>query len=294
MNLTQLKYFNAVCTHHTVSEAAETLHISQPSLSFAIKELEGEFGVELFKRRYRGMVLTRAGEALFKMSSDLLARAAEIENTMRDMGNDRKTLRLGIPPMIGSLIIPGIIKGFSQSYPEIQLDITEGGKTELLQKLAEDGLDMLFLPHNRPVEEGYISQQVARYEIVCCVSGDNPIAEKKSVSPKDLDGTPVVLFTNSFFQTGEIKRWFEAGNVTPDILMQTGQLSTVLSLVKSNAAVGFMFRQLIDSNPELVGVATDEPIYADVSLVSKSYGYKTDGMKKFGRFINESSGWVQI
>ena len=61
MNLMQLKYFNAICTFGTVSGAAEYLHIAQPSLSNAIKELEGEFGVLLFSRRHRGMVLTPAG-----------------------------------------------------------------------------------------------------------------------------------------------------------------------------------------------------------------------------------------
>jgi len=59
MNLNQLKYFSAVCTYQTISDAAAYLHISQPSLSSAIKELEKEFGVVLFRRHHRGMVLLR-------------------------------------------------------------------------------------------------------------------------------------------------------------------------------------------------------------------------------------------
>ena len=61
MNLIQLKYFHAVCQFQTVSEAAEYLYISQPSLSNAIKELENEFGVALFRRHHRGMTLTEEG-----------------------------------------------------------------------------------------------------------------------------------------------------------------------------------------------------------------------------------------
>ena len=64
MNINQLKYFDAVCTFQSVSLAAEYLHISQPSLSSAIKELENEFGILLFKRHHRGMVLTPEGETL--------------------------------------------------------------------------------------------------------------------------------------------------------------------------------------------------------------------------------------
>ena len=66
VNLVQLKYFQAVCSYRTVSNAAEYLHISQPSLSCAIKELESEFGVLLFRRHHRGMKLTSEGEVLYK------------------------------------------------------------------------------------------------------------------------------------------------------------------------------------------------------------------------------------
>lgn len=285
MNLTQLKYFQAVANYSTVSEAAEVLHISQPSLSIAIKELEREFGAELFKRQYRGMVLTSAGETLLKMSADILSRAEHVEKVMKDMGNGRKTLRLGVPPMIGSLILPELYRGFHVEYPEVLLDITEGGREELMEKLSGDYIDMAFMPHSRPVEGDYVSEPVSGYEIVCCVSEDNPLAKKRTVTPSELEGLPVVLFKNSYFQTGEIKKWFEAGNVKPDILLQTGQLSTVLSLVRSNVAAGFMFRQLIDSNPDLVALPAKYPIYASVSLVWKRNGYFTDSMKKFLRYI---------
>ena len=64
MNLNQLKYFYAVCEHGSLSDAAEYLYISQPSLSASIKALEKEFGVTLFSRRHQGMELTKEGKEL--------------------------------------------------------------------------------------------------------------------------------------------------------------------------------------------------------------------------------------
>ena len=90
MNITQLKYFHAVATYHTVSLAAQHLYISQPSLSNAIKELEREFSVTLFYRRYNGMFLTPAGTKLYNFVTDLLTRYDEVEHLMRAMGKDRK------------------------------------------------------------------------------------------------------------------------------------------------------------------------------------------------------------
>ena len=110
MNLTQLKYFKAVCIYKTVSAAAEYLHISQPSLSNAIKEMEKEFGVSLFSRCHRGMVLTAEGKILFKMCDDVLERAEEMEKVMNDLGTERKRLREYIKKHVCVFFLLGNIK----------------------------------------------------------------------------------------------------------------------------------------------------------------------------------------
>lgn len=288
MNLVQLKYFQAVCSYRTVSNAAEYLHISQPSLSCAIKELESEFGVLLFRRHHRGMKLTSEGEVLYKMSGDLISRAEQVETVMKDLGRERKTLRLGVPPMIGSLILPRIYSEFLPKYSDMQLDIIEGGRRELLSKLNEDYADMILLPHNCTVEDNLYMKRVTGFEIACCVSKDSPIASKELIQPSDLADMPLVLFKNSFFQTEEIKKWFDQAHITPNILMQTEQLSTVHTLISNGIAAGFMFRELTESHPNLVSVPTNKPISVDISLVWKKDAYFSGSMKKFGEYIENN------
>lgn len=290
MNLVQLKYFQAVCTFGTVSAAAEYLFISQPSLSSAIKELENEFGVALFKRQHRGMTLTAEGEQLLRMSGELLGRADEIKNIMNDLGKERKLLRLGIPPMIGSLILPAVYRSFAPKYPEIRLEITEGGRRELLEKLSGNILDMAILPHTASNIGGeFESLKLAELETVLCVSKDSPLAKLKRVSATELVNEVLVLFKNSFFQTEEIKRWFAESGVKPNVLLQTEQLSTVLSIVSSGIAGGFMFRQLIDGKPEFAAISTETPMYVNVSLVWKKDAYFFSCMKKFRDFIENNN-----
>ena len=166
MNLTQLKYFQAVCVYQTVSAAAAYLHISQPTLSSAIKELESEFGLTLFRRQHSGMVLTEAGELLRNMSKELLVRADQIEKVMHGLGTENKKLRLGVPPMIGYLLMPSIYSGFLKAYPDFQLEITEGGRQDLLKMLSDDFLDIVFLPHNRPLSSKLEMQGVLQLFLV--------------------------------------------------------------------------------------------------------------------------------
>ena len=292
MNLMQLKYFMAICQHGTVSDAAEYLHIAQPSLSAAIKELEGEFGVTLFKRHHRGMQLTEEGECLQGMAKDLLEKAERIENVMKDMGMARKKLRLGVPPMISSLILPCVYRDFLKDNPDLNLEVIEGGRHELLKKLDEDSLDMVFLPHNQSFGNKLSVIKAAKLEITCCTSKEAPLTFKDGMTPEELKDIPIVLFEDGFFQAQEIKRWFSASGVTPNILFQTGQLSTMLSAISNKIAIGFMFRDIIEKNTELKAVSLAEPLYIDVSLVWRKDAYSFSGMRKFREYMHDSNPFM--
>ena len=287
MNLNQLKYFYTVCTDGSLSAAAERLYISQPSLSSSIKSLEKEFGVSLFNRRYKGMELTTEGKRLFEMCKDILSRTEQLEDIMKDLGNERNKLRLGVPPMIGSIILPYIYRDFCRLHPDITLEIIEDGRSSLLDKLSENYLDMIFLLHNNSLDEKFSSTKIARLEIVCCASKDNVIAKYKSVTPHLLKNTPLVLFENSFFQTEEIKKWFAYENITPNIILQTKQLSTMLTMISSNVAAGFTFRELTETNEDFIAIPTKNPMYADASLVWKKDSYYFSCMDKFRKYVDD-------
>jgi len=287
MNLNQLKYFYTVCTDGSLSAAAEHLYISQPSLSSSIKSLEKEFGVSLFNRRYKGMELTTEGKRLFEMCKDILSRTEQLEDIMKDLGNERNKLRLGVPPMIGSIILPYIYRDFCRLHPDITLEIIEDGRSSLLDKLSENYLDMIFLLHNNSLDEKFSSTKIARLEIVCCASKDNVIAKYKSVTPHLLKNTPLVLFENSFFQTEEIKKWFACEKITPNIILQTKQLSTMLTMISSNVAAGFTFRELTETNKDFIAFPTENPMYADASLVWKKDSYYFSCMDKFRKYVDD-------
>lgn len=289
MNLNQLKYFYTVCIQGSLSSASECLYISQPSLSSSIKSLEEEFGVSLFNRRYKGMELTTEGKRLFEMCKDILSRTEQLKDIMKDLGNERNKLRLGVPPMIGSIILPYIYRDFCDLHPNITLEIIEDGRNSLLDKLSENYLDMIFLLHNNSLDEKFATTKVANLEIVCCASKDNVITEHKSVTPQLLKNTPLVLFENSFFQTDEIKKWFAYEKITPNIVLQTKQLSTMLTMILNNVAAGFTFRELTKTNEAFIAIPTKNPMYVDASLVWKKDSYYFSCMEKFRKYVDDKN-----
>lgn len=284
MNLLKLKYFIAICEEKSVCSAAERLHISQPSLSCTIKELEKEYGVQLFKRQHKGMLLTAEGEELLKLSKNLIAHADSVDRIMHELGDGRKVLRLGVPPMIGSIILPKIYGEYLSEKEKVKFDITEAGREELLKLLNEDRIDAAFLPHVDAIDVDYKALKVAQFEIVCCKKGKEPFLKSKSVSPKDLKGKPIILFNDDFFQTMQIKKWFQAAGITPNVIMQTQQLSTLENMISSGKAIGFMFKKLCKKSG-VQSVSLDKPMNVSVSLVWKNNKSTFKSMQNFLHYL---------
>ena len=96
------------------------------------------------------------------------------------------------------------------------------------------------------------------------------------------------MFKDSFFQTKQIKSWFNSAGVTPLVLLQTDQLSTIQSLVASDMAVGFMFKELIKTDSNYSFIPTKSPICAEISLVWKKEAYLLKTMQKLKEYIDKS------
>ena len=285
MTLDQLRYFQAACKYDGVSRAAEILNLSQPSVSNAIANLEKEFGVELFIRQRKRLLLTEEGRAMFDMAENLLLQADDITRTMRELGSNNKVLRLGIPPMIGSLVLPILYGEHFRLYPQLKVRIVEDDSSGLKRLLAENQIDMAFLPHTHPFGGDLCAQSLTELQNVCCVHKEHRFASRKSICLEELQEEPLVLFKNSFFQTERIMTQFNKLSITPNILLDTAQLPIVQNMIASGVAIGFMFEFLTKTMPDLVGIPLDPPMTTLVSLVWKKSSYISSGMKNLVEFI---------
>lgn len=274
MTLTQLKYFQAACRLGNITLAARQLHVSQPSVSLAIKGLEDEFGLALLERSGRSFSLTAEGAAFLEQAESLLLHAEEFQRSMGEMSASHRTVRLGIPPMIGMLLLPCILADEQVSSKALQLTVTETGGNELLEQLKDHRIDMAFLPHVQPIDGRFRTLRVLDLETVCCVPEGHPLAGYPSVSAADLEGQPLALmFRDGAFHTETILERFRWEGVTPNILIQTGQFSIVQKLVTQGHAAGFLFRPIAESIPGTAAISLSPPLTVKVSLVWNKDSY---------------------
>ncbi len=290
MTLLQLRYFQAACKFSGITKAAESLHISQPSVSSAIKELENEFGLTLFYRqnKYKGMSLTLEGKQFLELVSSFLAQADNITQIMNDLGQRRNLVRLGIPPMIGSIFFPRIYRGFCRQYPEISISTQETGSKSLLDCLISNTLDVAFIPHNDPFPAEYQSIDVTQIETVYCVPKGHRFSERTSVTIQDINDEPLVMFKNSFYQNEVISQRFRQCGIKPNVLHYSDQLSTIREFIVSSTATGFMFYPIAKTIQEMTSIPLDPHIPIQISLVWLKNRYIYNDTIRFIDFIRRT------
>jgi DNA-binding transcriptional LysR family regulator len=142
--LRQLAYFVAAGEAGSITLASDRVHISQPSISAAITQLEQEFGVQLFVRHHaQGLSLTPAGDRLLIAARDLLRAADDLGDLARDIaGGIAGPLRVGAFRTLSALILPELVAGFTRANPRVALTMVEDDEAELAARLRRGEIDL--------------------------------------------------------------------------------------------------------------------------------------------------------
>ncbi|MBR2615202.1 MAG: LysR family transcriptional regulator [Clostridia bacterium] len=267
MTLQQLSYFLSACRHGSISAAAKEFGVSQPAVSDAIKKLEAEFDTALISRYWEGILLTEDGTRLCKMAESLVLEAESVKKAMLSHSEKRLILRLGVPPMVASVLYPGLYARFAALHPEVEVITREMGRSDLIAALDDGLLDLVFLPHTDPFGSEYVAFPVADFETVCCTAASHPLSQKKSLTPEDLRDVPLVLFSKGFYHTERIDAFFASAGLRPRVMHTSSQLSTVEEFAARGLAAGFLFLPLVQKNPDLVPISLSPPMVTHISLV---------------------------
>ena len=187
MTLSQLRYFVEVCRWgNNITRAGEELHISQPSISNAIKDLEQEFGVLLFKRANGRLHITADGERFLLKAHELLQKADEMALTMWGAGN--RKLVIGLTPMIGAFIFPGLCQGFLALYPDTEFEVHEHGAIETHELLRRKEIDVALNINAAADTTSFHAKHMMLSQYCLCVHRNHPMAGRPSVTVEELTG----------------------------------------------------------------------------------------------------------
>ena len=193
MTLTELRYIVALAQEQHFGRAAERCHVSQPTLSIAVKKLEEELSAVLFERGKQGVQATPLGERIVAMAGLMLDQAAAIKDVAdSDKDQLQGPLALGTLPTIGPYLLPQFIPLLQQSAPQLSLYIEEGNETSLTLKLRNGDLDAILVtePFSEP---DVVTQSLFDEPFVLLLPADHKLAGKTLIAAADLDPGEMLL-----------------------------------------------------------------------------------------------------
>lgn len=244
MELRQLRQFVAVAEELHFGRAAARLHMTQPPLTIAIRQLESLLGVPLFLRTRRSVRLTAAGEALLPRARRLLAEAEALAPLARAAAQGALgRLRLGFVSTIGFGPLPGWLKSFREANLGVELALQEATLDVQLQAFAAGTLDAGFVLHAPgAVPLGFEALSVLREPLVLALARDHPLARRPRLALREVLGEPLVIFpreiTPSLYDA--VLSLYSARRIAPRIAQEAIQMQTIVNLVSAGMGVAWV------------------------------------------------------
>ncbi|GEK28662.1 LysR family transcriptional regulator [Furfurilactobacillus siliginis] len=269
MNTRDLEYFVAVAKRQNFSAVATQFHVSQPTITVAIKRLETTFGDELVQRdRTHALAkLTRAGEILAARADIILQNLSLAEKEIVQARTE--TIRFGLPPVIGTVYFPKLAGRLLQDHLLDRLQTREAGSGQLLKELEAGEIDVALLGSLRPLQNNTLTSiELTQQAFRIIVSKRHPLATAKQISFATLATEKFVTLTDDFIHPTALKAYADAAGFTPKVIYRSPDINLIKELVANELAVGLLVEDAITDHDDVVPLVISDALdlHVNVSL----------------------------
>jgi LysR family hydrogen peroxide-inducible transcriptional activator len=268
MTLTELRYIVTLSQERHFGRAAEKCFVSQPTLSVAVKKLEGELNVTLFERSKSSVTPTPMGEKIIEQAQKVLAEARTIEELAESGKNQLTTpLRVGAIFTIGPYLFPHLVPQIHQQAPDMSLFIEESYTAVLRRQLRDGELDAIIvaLPFNEP---DVITRPLYDESFVVVMPKEHELSKLTHIKPEMLPGQSLLLLGEGHCFRDQViemcpalsnQKGNQVGSVTQGSSLETLKYMVATGLgitVLPKSAVGNLDSSLITTRPFVSPVPT--------------------------------------
>ena len=208
MELRVLKYFLAIAREENFTKAAQQLHVTQPTLSRQIAQLEEELGATLFVRSNHNIILTEDGLILKRRAQEILSLADKIKRDFLHKDKDLEGIILiGSGEFLSTRCLTDCIAEFRKKHPLVRYEFYSGNAGNIRDHIERGLLDMGLMSEPIDIRKYEFISMPVKEEWGAFVREDSPLIDKEFVSPQDLVGIPLILPLSDFAESN-IGKWF--------------------------------------------------------------------------------------
>lgn len=266
-----------------ISHTSERLYVSQPALTYRLKNLEKEFGTTLFFKVKGGIEFTSEGAYLAQYAEEMINHLQKTKDYMSNLqGEVRGTLRLGVSSNFAQYKLPKILKKYSIQYPNVQFNVNTGWSTDIMKQLDSSKVQLGILRGNH---DWYGKKQLLHKEKLCLISSEEVDIEK-------IQDLPFINYKTDSSLDSLIKGWWhDRYSRPPFATMETDRQETCKEMVKNGLGIAIVPEICLEPSDNLYNY---ELFYRNGDLVERNTWimYNEDSLrlstvKNFIKFLNE-------
>ena len=240
MDIRNIRAFVRVAELKSFSKAAAELDYVQSTVTMQVRQLEQELGYPLFDRIGKRVSLTAMGAEFLTCAYEILHAVGKAESLGREMGNAGGVLRVGVLESLLFGAMQDLLPGFRSSYPQVELQLKMGQTTELLQKLKENELDMVYLSAGLNTDPDLRCCYRRQENLVFLAGPSHPLASKEHVSVSELMEYDFVVTERSGICYGRLRELAARHNAMLHDPVEVDSTAVIARLVRSGMGLAFL------------------------------------------------------
>ncbi|MBS1209478.1 MAG: LysR family transcriptional regulator [Proteobacteria bacterium] len=268
----RLQVFHAVAKLGSFTRAAETLYMTQPAVTFQIKQLEEQFNTRLLDRGHGRVTLTPAGDIVFAYADRILGLSDEMETRIAELTDELTgVLTIGTSQTIAGYWLPTLLDKFLKKHPRVIPRVFVANSENIENRVAAHELDV-GLVEKQSVDPTLECSLVCQDELLVIVAQGHELSASTSLKATELQGYPFVDRDPGAAIRALAEAFFRNQGVPPETLhrrAELGSLPSILHLVKQGLGFAIIAKAALNdyNNRGLVGISLDPPLYSSLNVL---------------------------
>jgi len=289
----RLQVFHTVARLLSFTKAAESLHMTQPAVTFQVRQLEEYFNTRLFDRTHNRISLTEAGSRVYEYADKIFVLYAEMENSVREMtGEISGALTIGASTTIAEYMLPALLGDFKAKYPDVGIHLKVSNTDGIVNMVENNTIDLGVV--EAPVGNRNLVVEKCRADhLVAIVPLDHPEADRDSMGYADLIRYPFICREEGSGTREVIAEYLDEFNEGSDglqITMELGSPEAVKGAVEAGMGISVISRATIQKELKLgtlVAIDLDPPLQRPFSFVHQKQKFRARVMDELLEFAQE-------
>lgn len=289
MTLRHMKIFTAVFRNSNITRAAEELHLAQPSVSLAIKELEEYYGIRLFERIGRGISPTEGAKKFYEYALHIVSLFDEMETKIKNW-DTLGTLRLGTSITIGTHILPILLERYQKMYPELTIEAVVNRSAFIERKILDNSID-IGLIENQPEHPDICSRPFMQDELCAIVPVGHPLSCRKELALEEMAQYPFLMREKGSAGRDILDACFAVRQISVRPRMESSSTQAIVRSVAEGLGVAVLPYLLIKKDIEaqtVKQIPLKHPLQRSLNIIYHKGKYLTKNMKAFMKLCRET------